>query len=236
MKLKILVTAGPTREPIDPVRFISNYSTGLLGWEIARVAKKRGHQVILVSGPTAFAKPKNVYSVNVQTSRELEKELSRRFSWCDCLVMTAAVCDFRPDGVAKRKIRRGKRDRLILRLRQNPDILASLGRRKGKKMLVGFALETEDLTKNAQRKLRQKNLDLIVATQKDSNSHPFGQVRLDALIIDRPGRIERLGQVSKKTLAQILLKKIEKAAYPSGLRGRSAKPLYIGSNPIAASR
>ncbi len=210
MKLKILVTAGPTREPIDPVRFISNYSTGLLGWEIARVAKKRGHQVILVSGPTALAKPKNVCSVDVQTSRELEKELKKRFSWCDCLIMTAAVCDFRPHSVAKNKIKRGKKEELILKLRKNPDILKGLGRRKGKKILVGFALETEGLKKNAQRKLRQKNLDLIVATQKKTNNFPFGQARLDALIIDKTGRVEQVKQVTKKTLAQILLGKIEK--------------------------
>ena len=132
--MNILVSAGPTREPIDPVRFISNYSTGLLGWEIARVAKKRGHQVILVSGPTALAKPKDVCSVDIQTSRELEKELNKRFSWCDCLIMTAAVCDFRPHSVAKNKIKRGKKDELILKLRKNPDILKGLGRRKGKNM------------------------------------------------------------------------------------------------------
>jgi phosphopantothenoylcysteine decarboxylase/phosphopantothenate--cysteine ligase len=209
-KLNILVSAGPTREPIDPVRFISNYSTGLLGWEIARQAKGRGHRVILISGPTALAKAKNIRLIDIQTPRQLEKELRKRFSWCDCLIMTAAVCDFRPHSVAGKKIKREKNSNLSLKLKQNPDILKGLGRRKGKKMLIGFSLDTEDLQKNAQRKLRQKNLDLIVATSRDSNSFPFGKVKLDALIIDKTGQEERLRQVTKKNLAQILLKKIEK--------------------------
>ena len=233
--LNVLVTAGPTCEPIDPVRFISNYSTGFFGYEIAREARRRGHRVILISGPTLLAKPQGVRAIDVFTAHQMKEELRDKFSWCDCLIMTAAVCDFGVKRVAKKKIKR-KEGGIVLDLKQNPDILGGLGRKKGARVLVGFALETENLKKNAQDKLRQKNLDLIVATQMKTATPPFGQVKIDALIVDRKGRIEKIKRAPKKHLSRILLERIEMAAYPSGLRGRSAKPLCIGSNPIAASR
>ncbi len=225
-RLNILVTAGPTREPIDPVRFVSNYSTGLFGYEIAKEAEKRGHRVILISGPTTLAKPKSVRSIDVCTACQMREKLASKFSWCDCLIMTAAVCDFRAKTVAKKKIKRGKRKRIILELKQKPDILGSLGLKKGKmlrricfdcaqdklrrkKILVGFALETEDLKKNAQDKLRQKNLDFIVATQIKANSYPFGQVRLDALIGERKDHIQQVRKATKARLSRLLLEKIE---------------------------
>ncbi len=209
-RLNILVTAGPTREPIDPVRFISNYSTGFLGYEIAKEASGRGHRVILISGPVASAKPQGVCSIDIETARQMEEKIKTRFSWCDCLIMTAAICDFRAEKIAKKKIKRGAKKEIALRLKQNPDILKGLGRRKGKRILVGFALETENLKKNAQDKLRQKNLDLIVATQMKSSSYPFGQVKLDSLIIDKNGHLQQVGQATKAQLARILLDNIEK--------------------------
>lgn len=208
-RLNIVVTSGATREPIDPVRFISNYATGLFGCEIAREAKKRGHRVILISGQLACAKPKAVPAISVKTARQLQAALKAKFGWCDCLIMAAAVGDFRAKKVGEEKLKRSSRKELTLTLRQNPDILAGLGRRKGKRMLVGVALETENLGKNAQAKLRQKNLDLIVATQMKSGSYPFGSVRLDALIIDRNGRRQKIRQVSKRRLSRILLDSIE---------------------------
>jgi phosphopantothenoylcysteine decarboxylase/phosphopantothenate--cysteine ligase len=209
--LNILITAGTTREPIDPVRFISNYSTGIFGYEIAREAKKRGHRVILISGPTVFAKPPGISSVDIETPRQLENELKAKFEWCDCLVMTAAVCDFRVIAVAKKKIKRGEKKEICLVLKQNPDILKNLGRRKRsrRKLLIGFALETENLVKNALRKLREKNLDLIVATQMSKKHYPFGQARLKALIIDRKAHIQRMAKATKKYLSRILLDRIE---------------------------
>ncbi len=207
--LNILVSAGATREPLDPVRFISNYSTGFFGYEIAREAGRRGHRVILISGPTALAKPQGVRSIDVFTARQMGEELRDKFSWCDCLIMTAAVCDFRPEKTAKKKIKR-KKGGIVLSLKQNPDILGGLGRKKDKKMLVGFALETENLKKNAQDKLRRKNLDLIVATQMKASKRPFGQVRIDALIMDRKGRTEKIKRATKKRLSGILLERIEK--------------------------
>jgi phosphopantothenoylcysteine decarboxylase/phosphopantothenate--cysteine ligase len=215
MRLNILISAGPTRQPIDPVRFISNYSTGLLGYEIAREAKQRGHRVILISGPTALLKPPGVHTIDVLTARQMQQQLENKFAWCDCLIMTAAVCDFRPKAVLKKKIKRSRRKELVLRLAQSPDILGSLSRGYNRrirqdKLLVGFALETEQLRKNAQGKLRQKDLDLIVATQMKPNSYPFGQARMDALIINNQGRRQQFRQATKARLSRILLDTIEK--------------------------
>lgn len=193
-RLNILVTAGATREPLDPVRFISNYATGFFGAEVARQAKKKGHRVILINAR--------------EDAEKLQKEIKKRFSWCDCLIMTAAVCDFRPLETAKRKIKRNQKG-FILKFKQNPDILGGLGRRKGSKTLVGFALETENLKHNAQKKLRTKNLDLILATQMNNGHSPFGRTKIDALLLDRNGLYRQLRQASKSRLAKILLEQIE---------------------------
>lgn len=211
-KLNILVTAGALREPIDPVRFISNRATGLLGCEIVRAAKDRGHRVFLISGLMLYPKPDGVGVADVETARQMYRELKARFNWCDCLIMTAAVSDFRVGKIAKRKIKRSAKEKLVLRLRRNPDILGSLGRRKGEKVLVGFSLETENLRQNAQTKLREKNLDFIVATQTSNNGSPFGASKLKALIIDRKEDIQRVGRTTKKRLARILVEKIETLA------------------------
>lgn len=207
-RLDILVSAGPTREPIDPVRFISNHSTGFLGYEIAREAKRRGHRVILISGPTSLAKPKGVPSIDVVTALQMKKALERNFRRCRCLIMAAAVSDFQVEKCAKSKIKRKKE--ITLRLKQNPDILRGFGRKKGKRMLVGFALETENLKKNALSKLRTKNLDLIVATQMKTKSYPFGPTRMDALMIDKKGHLQRKKGATKRQLSRIFLDTVEK--------------------------
>jgi len=209
-KLNILVTAGPTREPLDPVRFISNYSTGFFGYAIAKEASGRGHEVILISGPTTLGRPRGLHLINIHSAAELAKALKEKFSWCDCLIMSAAVCDFRPAAQAKRKIKRSGKKGITLRLRQNPDILRGLGRKKGKRVLVGVALETEAPKKNAQCKLTEKNLDLIVVTHMKARSYPFGPAGMDALIIDKHGRIEQARGCKKGRLARILLDNIEK--------------------------
>jgi len=208
-RLNILVTAGPTREAIDPVRFISNFSTGFLGYEIAKEASRRGHRVILISGSTALPKPVGLRLIDVLTARQMKGALENNFRWCNCLIMTAAVGDFRLKRRARAKIKRGRKE-LVLRLSPNPDILKGLGRKKGKKTLVGFALETENLKKNAEAKLKAKNLDLIVATLVNTNSYPFGPAKINVLIMDRKGQSQRLRGVQKKGLAGILLDSIEK--------------------------
>lgn len=209
-KLHFLISAGPTREPIDPVRFISNYSTGLLGYAIAQEASKRKHQVILVSGPTQLAKPKQVGLIKVASAGQMQQALAKKFAWCNCLIMTAAVADFRAATVAKHKIKRTNHG-LILRLLPTTDILSGLARRKGRKFVVGCSLDTENLTQQAQAKLRAKNLDLIVATRMDTRSYPFGLARIDALLMDKTGTLLRLKRATKRQLARILLDSIERA-------------------------
>lgn len=213
-KLNIIVTAGPTREPIDPVRFISNRSTGFFGCEIAREAQRRGHRVILISGLTSVKKPQGMRSIDVTAASQMQEQIRKRFNWCNCLIMTAAVCDFRPKRVDKKKIKRGNKKELNLILKKNPDILKGLSRRKGRKILIGVSLETENLKINAQDKLREKNLDLIVATQMNPNGlrPPFGPRKIDSLIIDKQGCLRQVGQVTKRHLSRILLERIEKIA------------------------
>ena len=211
-KLNILITCGPTREPIDPVRFVSNYSTGFFGCELARQAKKRGHRVVLISGPLSVAKPLGVPIIDVVTAGQMQQAVEQKFSWCDCLIMNAAVGDFQAQKVAGQKIKREQQKELTLRLKPNPDILVGLSGKKGKRLLVGFALETERLKQNAQAKLRRKKLDMIVATPMKARSYPFGRVKLESLIIDQHGTSQQLKGISKERLSGILLDSIERAA------------------------
>jgi len=205
-KPSILITAGPTREKIDPIRFISNYSTGAFGYAIAKDAKKRGWPVILVSGPTNLPRPKGVRTISVESAQEMLRAVMRELKKVDCVIMAAAVSDWRPVSAVKSKIKRGK-GRLQLNLTANPDILLALGRHK-KQMLVGFALETEDLKQNAIEKLRKKNLDLIIANQLSDGMNVFGDNITDILIIDRDGKAERFRSKTKASLAKIILDKI----------------------------
>lgn len=210
--LKILVTAGATREMIDPVRFISNRSTGFLGCAIARLAHARGHQVFLIYGALSCLKPRGVPAIEAPSVLQMREELSRKFSWCDCLLMTAAVSDFSPKTFSRNKIKRRAQKELVLRLKQNPDILAGLGKRKGARLLVGFALETENLKRNALAKLQQKNTDFLVAVQLGKSRPPFGNGCLNVLLIDKEGGMQELSNIGKTALARLLLNKIEKTA------------------------
>ena len=202
---RILVTAGPTREKIDPVRYISNYSTGIFGYEIASAAKSRGLSVVLVSGPTLLPAPKGVKFVSVESADEMRKAVLKFLAWSDCVVMTAAVADWRPKHSARRKIKKG-RVRLI-ELIENPDILAEVGRLKKERVAVGFALETENLEKNALKKMKDKNLDIIVANRLTKKRNVFGDKTLDVVTIDRFGNRTRIFDKSKSKLAKIILDK-----------------------------
>jgi phosphopantothenoylcysteine decarboxylase/phosphopantothenate--cysteine ligase len=202
---KILVAAGPTREKIDPVRFISNYSTGTFGYAIAREAKRRGLDVTLVSGPTALKAPDGVRFVPVESSLDMRKAVLERFKKADCVIMSAAVADWRPVYSAKKKIK--KTQKKTIELVENPDILAQLGARKNGRVAVGFALETENLEKNALKKLKDKNLDLIVANRLGKDSDLFGDKKIDVVTIDRFGNRARISGRSKQELAKIILGK-----------------------------
>lgn len=212
MKIKkILVAAGPTRERIDPVRFISNYSTGTFGYEIAREAKHRGYSVTLVSGPTRLEVPSGVKFIAVESSADMRKAVLAEFAKSDCIIMTAAVADWRPKYSAKRKIKR--RPRKIIELVENPDILAEVGARKKDKIIVGFALETENLERNALKKLKDKNLDLIIANRLGRSADIFGDNTIDVVTIDRFGNRDRIYGKSKRELAEIILDKALRENY-----------------------
>jgi len=205
MKPSVLVTAGPTREKIDPIRFISNYSTGTFGYRIAKEARRRGLRVTLISGPTHLEAPQGVKLVRVDSAVEMLKAVKQKIGSCGLLIMAAAVSDWRPVSASKTKIKR-RGIKKILELVENPDILKSLGARRGK-VLVGFALETEDLEKNAARKLKAKRLDLIVANKLTAGDRIFGDKRLDVLIMDRFGNKTTARHKTKRELAKIILDK-----------------------------
>lgn len=160
--MKILITAGPTREPWDSIRYLSNRSSGRMGYAIAEAAGTLGHEVTLISGPVALQPPKGVRFLPVTTALEMEKACKRMFSQVDAVIMAAAVADFRPARRVAGKLKKEGSRILSLRLVKNPDILLGLGRRKGSRKLIGFALEAADGLANARGKLRRKNLDFIV--------------------------------------------------------------------------
>lgn len=202
---RILVTAGPTREKIDPVRYISNYSTGIFGYEIARAAKSRGLSVTLVSGPTLLAAPEGVKFVSVESAGDMRSAVLKFIKRSDCVIMAAAVTDWRPRYFARRKMKKfGVRN---IELVENPDILAEISRLKKRRVAVGFALETENLEKNALKKLKDKNLDIIVANRLTPKRSVFGNKALDAVVIDRFGNRTRIFNKRKSKLAEIILDK-----------------------------
>jgi len=200
----VLVTAGPTRERIDPVRFISNYSTGTFGYEIAREARARGCAVTLVSGPAHLKPPAGVKFVAVETAEEMKRAVLKNKA--DCVIMAAAVCDWRIKNPSDTKIKKDGKKRL-LELAENPDILKELGRKK-RGVLVGFALETGELEKNALKKLKEKNLDIIVANRLGKEKKLFGSNAIDIFILDHKGEREYHRNKDKAELAKIILDKV----------------------------
>jgi len=207
-RLKILVTAGPTQEPIDPVRFISNRSSGVMGHEIARAAKRRGHAVTLISGPTALIPPKGAKYVPIRTVNGLKRATLSRLRRSDCLFMVAAVSDWRVAKVCRRKIKRAKRT-LRLLLEPTPDILALAGKKKGKTILVGFSLETKRDLGAARGKIKKKNLDLIVSNSFIGAKDPFGNKKVKSFIVHRSGEVECLPFLSKGKVASLLVDRVE---------------------------
>ena len=171
---RVLVTAGPTREMIDPVRFLTNRSTGKMGYAIAEAARDRGAEVVLVSGPVNLAPPAGIRVVNVLSTEDMMKAVTAEFEGCDCAVKAAAPADFTPQDYSGDKIKKTGADGITLTLKKTPDILASLGEIKGDRVLCGFAAETRELGAYAVEKLRRKNLDLIVANDVSRADAGFG--------------------------------------------------------------
>ncbi len=204
--LRLLVTAGPTREMLDPVRFLSNVSTGHMGYEIARCARQIGFQVTLISGPTALKVPKGLQLIPVVTAEQMKKSVLKAWPLTDILIMTAAVCDYTPVHFSPRKIKRIKQK--TIRFKRTDDILECVGKRKGKRLVVGFSLETEQVEQNAIRKLKRKNLDFIVANWYSPKNNPFGQNRTSMIVMHKSGRKTHLKNVTKSQAAKALLAEI----------------------------
>lgn len=204
---RILISAGPTQEPIDPVRFISNRSSGKMGYAIAEAARARGAQVVLVSGPTALPAPNGIEVVPVETAEDMTKILSARLAWSTVVIMAAAVADFRPAQPATQKIKKqGRTDqRLGLELERTTDILASLSAQRTTQLLVGFAAETHDLIAHAKDKLAAKGLDLIVANDVTTKGAGFGSDQNAATLIDRQGTMTTLPLMPKRAMADAIL-------------------------------
>jgi phosphopantothenoylcysteine decarboxylase/phosphopantothenate--cysteine ligase len=193
---------------------MSNYSTGLMGYELARLARKRNYGVTLISGPTQIKPPRGVKPLRIETARQLQKMVHRELGKADVLVMTSAVSDFRPASFSHKKIK-SKRP-LALKLVRNPDILGSISnRRRKRKIIAGFSLETEDLLRNAARKMKDKDLDLIIANKATRRHTPFGRGAKTVYLLDRQGRKRKLEKVSKTRIARAILDTIVELCYTS---------------------
>jgi phosphopantothenoylcysteine decarboxylase/phosphopantothenate--cysteine ligase len=201
---RVLVTAGPTVEDIDPVRFLSNRSSGKMGFAIAQAARTRGAEVTLISGPTDLEFPG---VVRVRSTEEMRQAVVERFNQADVVIKAAAPLDFRPKTVASQKIKKAKAGS-SLDLEPTPDILQELGARKDGKVLVGFAAETEDLAKNARAKLKAKNLDLIVVNPVGGPDSGFASDTNRASIIDADGAVQDIPLMSKSQMAEAILDRV----------------------------
>ncbi len=221
---RVLVSAGPTREPIDAVRFITNASSGKMGYAMAEAAAQRGAEVRLVSGPTLLPSPPNVTRVPVLTAQEMYQELDARFAWATVLVMTAAVGDFRPRRPSSAKIKKHEWTGEPLELERTPDILHALSRKRTHQVLVGFAAESEDLLANGRDKLRRKNLDLLVINRITGPESAFGNETNEVILLPRHGTPIDVERLPKRVLADRILDAIREPGVsrsqqrPEGIR------------------
>jgi len=203
---RVLVTAGPTREALDPVRFLSNHSSGRMGYALARAAAEQGATVTLVSGPVSLLPPAGVEVVRVTAAQEMLEAILQRFDEADVVFKAAAVADYRPAEVSGQKIKKG--GEMSLRLLKNPDILAELGRRKKQQLLVGFAAETESVGTYAKAKLDAKNLDLIVANDLTMEGAGFDVDTNIVQLIFRDGSQKALPLLPKLEVARVILEEV----------------------------
>lgn len=206
---KILVTAGGTLEPIDPVRYIGNRSSGKMGFEIAKAAENLGAEVILICGNSQLEPPKNLKFIKVESALEMREKVLSEFDSADAVIMSAAVADYRVKNISPQKIKKSE-ENLTLELVKNPDILKELGTLKTKQILIGFAAETENLIDYAKKKLVEKNLDFIVANNVTVKGAGFGTDTNIASIISRSGEIENFSLMSKAELAEKIISELTK--------------------------
>ena len=213
----VLITAGPTQEPIDPVRYISNRSSGKMGYALAEAAMRRGARVLLVSGPVSLQPPAGAELVNVRTAQEMRDAVFAHFDPATIIIKCAAVADFRPTSQARQKIKKTSA-RVALELDPTPDILSELGQKRGDRLLIGFAAETENLRDEARRKLQSKNCDIIVANLVGQSDTGFESDENEVALALRTGEFIQIPRMPKRDLAdRILTHAIE-------LRDRAALP------------
>ncbi len=202
---RVLITGGPTQEPIDPVRFITNRSSGKMGYALAKMARRRGAEVILVTGPTSLPLPqRNIKWLPVRSAEEMRKAVLTHLERVSIVIKAAAVSDYRPKTISQRKIKKGDSD-TTLALERTKDILGELGKKKGNRILIGFAAETEDLIANAQKKLQEKNLDLIVVNDVTQPGAGFGLDTNQVKIIYPSGKVRNLPLMSKEEVSKLIL-------------------------------
>ena len=205
--MKFVITAGPTREYIDPVRFLSNPSTGKMGFAVARAAAERGHRAVLVAGPVALRTPKGVRRVDVTSAREMLAAVEGELDGDTVLVATAAVADWRPRTCAAKKLKKGEMSDTI-KLVRNPDILKTVRCRRK----IGFAAETNDVMAEAARKCRDKGLEMIVANDVTEEGCGFGSTTNRVSFVKRDGSVERLPMMSKLAVARRIVRFAESLA------------------------
>lgn len=208
-KMKILITAGPTRESIDPVRFLSNRSTGKMGYALAEAAHDSGHEVRLISGPVSLSPPLDVGFVEVVSAEDMLRAVQENLAWCDVLIMSAAVADWRPVSVSAEKLKKADMSR-TLELERTPDILQTIMPYKGNRIFVGFAAETGDPLPEASRKLKEKGLDLIVANDVSQSDAGFAVDTNRVTVLFADGRREDWPLMSKVAVAEKLIEILTK--------------------------
>jgi phosphopantothenoylcysteine decarboxylase/phosphopantothenate--cysteine ligase len=217
----VLVTAGPTRENVDPVRYLTNRSSGKMGYAIAEAAARRGAHVILVSGRTSLEVPAGVERIDVESAEEMHRAVLEKVATCSIAIFAAAVADYRPAEPNGQKIKR-TRESFTLSLEPTPDILASVARNKGERFLVGFAAETEHVAENARKKLAAKNADLIVANDVSAEGAGFDHDTNIVTLFSRDGRDLALPRMTKTEVAQRILDEVIRLRSTSRTAQRSA--------------
>ncbi len=200
---KIIITGGPTRESIDSIRFITNRSSGKMAISLARVARRRGAETALICGPICLEPPAGVRSVSVETADEMRQAIENEWQDADCLIMAAAVCDFKPKQGFEGKLRR--QETLKLDLISTEDVVASFGAKKGKRVVVGFAVETEDEVTQGRKKLEEKNLDLIFVNNPLKEGSHFGSDTNSGYLIDSKGNVQEFSTTTKLDLSEKIL-------------------------------
>lgn len=202
---KFLISAGPTIEAIDPVRYLTNHSSGKMGYELAREAYKRGAEVTLISGPTSLEPPKVSKLINIKSTQDLFHSVEKNFDQTDVLIMAAAPADFRPKDRSLQKIKKTDKDQMILDLVPNPDIIKTMGQKKKGQILVGFAAESENELVYGQKKIQAKNLDMIVINNITAKDAGFKTDTNKVFIVDKNLKVEDLKLMTKTDLANVIL-------------------------------